>query len=91
MGIIRHPNHADVDWLAKVPIGPYIGAFKQYLTERRYASSTFAGYLVCITHFARWMRPNRYVEADLAMKEKALASLDAPETNLDDTKPQTRL
>lgn len=59
MGIICHPNHTDVDWQAKVPIGPYIGAFNQYLTERRYASSTFAGYMVCITHFARRMRTKR--------------------------------
>ena len=59
MGIIHRPHHTDTDWLAKGPIGPYVDAFKQYLTERRYASNTFAGYVVGITHFARWARTKR--------------------------------
>lgn len=59
MSIIHRPRHTDTDWLAKGPIGPYVDAFKQYLTERRYAANTFAGYVVCITHFARWMRTKR--------------------------------
>jgi integrase/recombinase XerC len=59
MGIIHRPHHTDTDWLAKGPIGPYVDAFKQYLIERRYASNTFAGYVVGITHFARWARTKR--------------------------------
>ena len=59
MSIIHHPRHAATDWLAKGPIGPYVDAFKQYLTERRYAANTLAGYVVCIKHFARWMRTKR--------------------------------
>jgi site-specific recombinase XerD len=59
MCLTHHSNNTDIGWLAKVPIGPYIDAFKQYLTERRYASSTLAGYMVCITHFARWTRTKR--------------------------------
>jgi hypothetical protein len=59
MSIIHRPGHSDADWLAKGPIGPYVDAFEQYLAKRRYAANTFAGYVVCITHFARWMRTKR--------------------------------
>lgn len=59
MGIIHRPRHTDTDWLAKGPIGPYVDAFKQYLTERRYAANTFAGYVAGIAHFARWARTKR--------------------------------
>ena len=59
MGIIQRPRHTDTDWLAKGPIGPYVDAFKQHLTERGYAAHTFASYVVDITHFARWTRTKR--------------------------------
>ena len=59
MGIIHRPRHTDTDWLAKAPIGPYVDAFKQYLTERRYAANTIASYMGGITHFARWARTKR--------------------------------
>ena len=59
MGIIHRPRHTDTDWLAKGPIGPYDDAFKQYLTERRYAANTIASYMGGITHFARWARTKR--------------------------------
>jgi site-specific recombinase XerD len=52
----RRPN---VDWLAQGPIGPYVGAFKQFLSEHRYAANTAASYLAGITHFARWARSRR--------------------------------
>lgn len=59
MSITHRPYHSDTDWFEKGPIGPYVNAFKQYLAKRRYAAGTFAGYVVCITHFARWMRTKR--------------------------------
>ena len=48
MCLTHHSSNTDTDigWLTKVPIGPYIDAVKQYLTERRYASSNLAGYMV---------------------------------------------
>ncbi len=51
--------HRSIDWLAVGPIGPYVEAFKQHLTERRYAAHTFASYLGGIAHFARWARRRR--------------------------------
>ena len=48
-----------IDWLADGPIGPFVDAFKQYLTERRYAATTTNSYLACIAHFARWARSKR--------------------------------
>ena len=59
MGITHRLRPTDTDWVAKGPIGPYVDAFKEYWTERRYATSTFAGYVVGITHFARWARTKR--------------------------------
>ena len=35
-------------------LAPHVGAFTQYLTERRYASITVSSYLGCLAHFARW-------------------------------------
>ena len=59
MGNIQRPRHTDTDWLAKGPIGPYVDAFKQHLTERGYAAHTFASYVADIRHFARWARTKR--------------------------------
>ena len=56
MCIVHHSRSIDIDWCADGPIGPYVDAFKQHLTERRYAACTFASYLAGITHFARWAR-----------------------------------
>ncbi|NYT79318.1 site-specific integrase [Alcaligenaceae bacterium] len=58
MGIPRQ-SHMDINRLADGPIGPYVDAFKQYLTERRYAEHTVASYVTGITHFARWARSRR--------------------------------
>ena len=83
------------------------------MADGSYASSTVAGYLSNIAHFAQWARgkrlrlqrideasivpfnvialwlghecmttTHRYVEADLAMKEKALARLEPPNTKM---------
>ena len=59
MSIIHRSRSIGIDWLADGPIGPYVHAFKQYLTECRYATSTCAAYLAGITHFARWARSRR--------------------------------
>ncbi len=59
MDIVRRFHCTDLDGFADGPIGPYGDAFKQYLTQRRYAAKTVATYLRCITHFARWARSRR--------------------------------
>ena len=59
MGIIHRSRRTDFDWLADGLIGPYVDAFKQHLTEGRYAANTFASYLGGIAHFARWARTRR--------------------------------
>jgi len=59
MDTLHRSRRTDIDWLADGPIGPFVDAFKQFLTERRYARITFNNYLVGITHFARWARSRR--------------------------------
>jgi len=59
MGIVRRSRRTDTDCLADGPVGPYVDAFKQLLTERRYATTTAASYLAGISHFARWARSRR--------------------------------
>ena len=49
----------ELDWLPASHIGPYVVAFKEHLTERRYAASTIADYLADIKHFARWVQTRR--------------------------------
>ncbi len=59
MSIVHHSRSIGIDGLADGPIGPYVGAFKQHLTERRYAAHTFSRYLAGITHFAHSARNRR--------------------------------
>ncbi len=59
MDTLHRSRRTDIDWLADGPIGPFVDAFKQFLTERRYARITFSNYLANITHFARWARSKR--------------------------------
>lgn len=59
MSIVHRSRSVGIDWLADGPIGPYAHAFKQHITECRYATSTCAAYLAGITHFARWARSTR--------------------------------
>ena len=90
MDIVRHFQRIDTDGSADWQIGLHVDAFKQYLSQHRYAAKTAATYLRCITHFAQWTHTghespattHRHVEADLAMKEKALARLEAPDTRI---------
>jgi integrase/recombinase XerC len=48
-----------IDWLAKGPLAPYVDAYKQYLTDRGYAASTFRNCLRGIAHFAQWIHDRR--------------------------------
>ncbi len=59
MSIVYRSRFADVNWLTDGPIAPHIDAFKQHLADGRYASSTVAGYLSNIAHFAQWVRGKR--------------------------------
>jgi integrase/recombinase XerC len=54
MDIVRRTRRTDIDGFADGRIEPHVDAFKQYLSQRRYAAKTVATYLLCITHFAQW-------------------------------------
>ncbi|WP_407280923.1 site-specific integrase [Aromatoleum evansii] len=51
------PNR--IDWLAKGPLAPFVEAYKQYLTDRGYAASTFKNCMRGIAHFAQWIHDRR--------------------------------
>jgi len=69
MGTVHLPHCTDVDWLTVGPIAPHAGVIKQHFADGRYALSTVASYL-------------SNIEANLAMKEKALARLEPPDTKM---------
>ena len=48
-----------IDWLATGPLAPFVDAYKQYLTERGYAATTFGNCTRSIAHFAQWIRERR--------------------------------
>ena len=48
-----------IDWLATEPLAPYVDAYKQYLTDRGYAATTFGNCVRCLAHFAQWIRERR--------------------------------
>lgn len=48
-----------IDWLATEPLAPYVDAYKQYLTDRGYAATTFGNCTRSIAHFAQWTRERR--------------------------------
>jgi hypothetical protein len=71
MGNIRSFRVTGNDWLSKGPFEPYVDAFKQYLTDRGYAATTFANCVGSIAHFAQWVhrshrRLQRLDEASVA-------------------------
>ena len=43
----------------KGPFAPHIDAYKQYLTDRGYAATTFSNCMRSIAHFAHWTRSRR--------------------------------
>lgn len=59
MDIVCRSHHTEMDGFADGPIGPYVDTFKQYLTERQYADKTITTYLLCVTHFVRWVDARR--------------------------------
>lgn len=59
MGTVHRSRRPYNDHLVDGPIGPYVDALKQYLTDRRYAATTSASYLGAVAHFARWARSRR--------------------------------
>ena len=59
MGNIRSSRIRSADWLANGPLAPHVDAFKQYLTDRGYAATTFANCLGSIAHFAQWVHSRR--------------------------------
>ena len=93
MGITQHPLHLDADCPVKGPIEPYFDAFRQYLAQHGYTlRHTCAMHMlqsgVPFNVIALWLghekltTTHRYVEADLAMKEQALARLEEPNTKM---------
>ncbi|MEN9480423.1 MAG: phage-related integrase [Pseudomonadota bacterium] len=59
MGNTQSSRSNRIDWLAKDPFAPHIEAYKQYLTDRGYAASTFSNCMRSIAHFAQWTRKQR--------------------------------
>jgi len=59
MGIAHRSHRHEFNWLADGPIGPFVDAFKQHLTNRRYSAHTLASYVGGLAHFAQWMRRRR--------------------------------
>jgi site-specific recombinase XerD len=54
MGNTRSSRSNRIDWLANGSLAPHIDAYKQYLTERGYATTTFSNCMRSIAHFAQW-------------------------------------
>jgi len=59
MGNTRSSRFTAIDWLDKGPIAPHLDAFKQYLTDRGYAATTFAHCVRSFAHFAQWVSGRR--------------------------------
>jgi site-specific recombinase XerD len=66
MGNTGSPRPTCIDGLAEGPLAPHVDAFKQYLTDRGYAKTTFANYVGSVALFAQWMqgrhRPVRHLD-----------------------------
>ena len=59
MANTRSHQLTGVDWLAQGPLAPHVDTFKRYLTERGYATNTFANCVGAIAHFAQWLHGRR--------------------------------
>lgn len=55
MGNTRLSRLTVINWLDKGPIAPHVDAYKQYLTDRGYAATTFANCVRSVAHFAHWV------------------------------------
>ena len=77
--------------LSRSPEGPlaaHLASFANFVGEQGYSAFSLKRHVRIAVGFSRWLghesttTTHRYVEADLAMKEKALARLEAPETQM---------
>jgi len=59
MGDVQQLQIASIDWLNEGPLAPHVVAFKQYLTERGYASNSFVNCVGSVAHFAQWIDRRR--------------------------------
>jgi len=59
MGNIRNSRPGYINWLDKGSIAPHVAAYKQYLSDRGYAATTFANCVGSVAHFAQWFRGRR--------------------------------
>lgn len=59
MGNTQSSRFVVLNWLDKGPIAPHLDAFKQYLTDRGYAATTFAHCVRSVAHFAQWVDGRR--------------------------------
>src|SRR4051794_19618298 len=55
MGHVRLSRCSVNSWLDDGPLAPHIDAFKQYLTDRGYAKTSFVNCMGSIAHFAQWV------------------------------------
>lgn len=59
MGDTRSSRLIVINWLDTGPIAPHLDAYKQYLTDRGYAATTFANCVGSVAHFAQWAHGRR--------------------------------
>ncbi len=59
MGNTRSSQSTRIDWLAAGPLAPHLDAFKQYLTDRGHAATTFTNCVCSVAHFAQWLHGRR--------------------------------
>jgi integrase len=90
----RRPHRNPTARLRASQFAPYVAAFTQHLVEGRYASLQsgvdFSVIALCLGHESV-NTTHRYVEADLAMKDKALARLQPPDTKMRRYRPPDAL
>ena len=59
MGEPRSSRLTVINCLNTGPIAAHLEAYKQYLTDRGYAATTFANCVGSVAHFAQWFRGRR--------------------------------
>jgi site-specific recombinase XerD len=59
MGNVRLSRFNCINQLAEGPLAPHVDAFKRYLIDRRYATTTFVNCVGSIAHFAQWIHGRR--------------------------------
>lgn len=59
MGDTRSSRLIVINWLDTGPIASHLDAYKQYLSDRGYAATTFANCVGSVAHFAQWAHGRR--------------------------------